>query len=441
MGQDKTPNDFKKRTKIATITGVNPQNKTVNIKYLNQAGSQNDLAIPYSMVSSTWGILSMPQVGDTVTIDNSDGELPVLKSMVPKNSDYLPYLDPGELAMSCENGSYIHYKNRRKKAISDGSLLDYDATAGPNGANDIEYEPGGVVIRARSKQQQSNETPRWDNHSYISVFDNGNIAIQAMQSDKAKGLLHFDGATGHAWWHAGDGKVEQYIELDPIKDEIVILSNGDIHQHSVQDWKVTAYKDNVVNVGGILQWKAGVVIDTLSADFDQITPDSDLNPGDIRIDNSQSTNAGKFYLHTKGDNDILIDQGNLNITTTVGGVTITSAEDVSINTQNNLTMHDLEDITIPIPSKIGIGDLTTNLAIPQYSALNQAAMTAFENNLWVQRLNDLKALITAMISAQVPNSGAILAQLATLAHVSIPSGSSIVKIAQAAGDNVATGIG
>ena len=84
-----------------------------------------------------------------------------------------------------------------------------------------------------------------------------------------------------------------------------------------------------------------------------------------------------------------------------------------------------------VASKVGLGDTAANLTNAEFSAFSQAAMTAFENNLFIRRLNDLEALITAMITSGVPNAGTILANLATLAHISIPSGSSIVRIAQA----------
>jgi hypothetical protein len=365
MSQGSNAKDFKHIDKVATIVGVNAQNKTVDIVYLNQGGGQTGLNIPYTTVSSTWGILHMPMIGDRVIINNADGEMPVIKSMFPKNTQYLPYLDPGEMSMLCENGSFLQLKNRRKKVQSTGQLIAYDATAGPNGETDLEYEPGGLVLRARSKQQQDNETPRWYNHSYISMFDNGNVAIQAMNNSVPKALIHMEGTTGHSWWHAGDGKVQEYIELDPVKKEIVILSDGDVHQHSIADWKVTAYQDNVINVGGIIQIKSGVIVSSIPADFDQIKPDTDLNPGDIRIDNTGTVGA-KLYLHVSGDCDITVDQGDVNLNVTQGalninlgqgGVNLVAHDAVNITTTADVTLQTSEgDVTVSTQS----GDVSVN---------------------------------------------------------------------------------
>ena len=63
------------------------------------------------------------------------------------------------------------------------------------------------------------------------------------------------------------------------------------------------------------------------------------------------------------------------------------------------------------------------------AALNQSHLTQFESALRTQRRDDLVKFAAAMVSAGVPSASAVIAQLATLLGVSIPSGSSVVKIA------------
>ena len=200
----KKSNDFKDKQKIGVITAVNPDKKTVDIQYVSQGGTYKALNLPYAIVGLTWGFLFMPLKGDKVIIDNTEGDRPVIVSMHPNNIDYLPYLDPGEIAMLCENGSYVFGRNKRKRIKSTNTLIDYDADKGPKGETDIELEPGGLILRARSKVNRDGVTPKWDNHSYLSLFDNGDISLQSMYQGITKALLFMDGHSGFTFWSSGD---------------------------------------------------------------------------------------------------------------------------------------------------------------------------------------------------------------------------------------------
>jgi hypothetical protein len=81
-----------------------------------------------------------------------------------------------------------------------------------------------------------------------------------------------------------------------------------------------------------------------------------------------------------------------------------------------------------IAGDINLGALSTAMTSAN-AALNQSHLTTFENSLFTKRFNDLSMFATAMVAAEVPNAGAVIGLLATLLHVPIPSGSSIVKIA------------
>jgi hypothetical protein len=80
-----------------------------------------------------------------------------------------------------------------------------------------------------------------------------------------------------------------------------------------------------------------------------------------------------------------------------------------------------------IAPNVGLGDIVANLD-STHAALNKSHLTQFENDLKSKRLDDLTKFATAMVAAGVPNAGAVLAQLASLVDVPIPSGSSVVKI-------------
>jgi len=370
MALDKKKNDFQDKSKVAIITDVDPQAKTVNIKYTSQAGNYDNLKLTYSIVGTTWGHMYMPLKGDRVIIDNTQGERPVIKSMLPSNVDYLPYLDPGEMTQINSNGSYWHLKNKRKKIKSTGALIDYDADKGSNGETDIELEPGGFIARVRSKVEQDNPMPRWYNHSYLAMYDNGDVSIQSMVNDKTKGLLHLDGSSGLVWLHAGDGKAQEYIELNPLKQEIVLFSDKDLHTHVQNDVKTTIYQDQIQNIGGALQIKLGVDTSTIDPNFDNILLDSDLANGDIRIDSSATTGSGKLYIHTLSDMNVQSDngtfsmflvQGDVDITTDQGNVTVDAQGNVTITSNGNIDIQSNGNITVNAAGTLNLFGSSVNI--------------------------------------------------------------------------------
>lgn len=334
MAGIKKANDFKDKTKIGVITAVDPQKKTVDIKYVSQGGNYKTINLPYNIVGLTWGFVFMPVKGDKVVIGNGEGDRPIIVSMHPNNIDYLPYLDPGEIAMVCENGSYVFGRNKRKRIKSTGELIDYDAQKGPKGETDLEYEPGGLILRARSKKNRDGVTPRWDNHSYLSLFDNGDVSLQSMYAGITKALLFMDGGSGFTFWSAGDGKVQEYIEMNPLKKEMVFFTDGEEHTHVQTDSKASVYGNVVKQLGGGIQINLGLDVSTIPADFDKILADQ-IGPGDIYIDNHTTQGNGKATLHLKGDFNITLDQGDVNLTTTKGKIVVISKGDVDITTDGD----------------------------------------------------------------------------------------------------------
>lgn len=352
--QDNKINDFKSRRKTATITGVNPQAKTVTIKYTSQQGDFQNLDLSFQNVGLSWGRLHMPQIGDRVIIDTTQGDYPIMVGMAPQNNQLLPYLDPGEIADINSDGSFIHLRNARRRVQSTGELIGYNETKGPNGETDIEMEPGGITIGVRSKQDTNSKAPRWYQHSYIAMYDNGDINIQSRQSGQTKGLLRMDGDNGFVFLSAGDGTVQEYVELDPVNKLITLFSDGDSHQHTQQDWKINVYGNQLHNLGNILEINVGVATSSIPANFNDVKPDSDLSQGDIRINNSTTAGTGNFYLHIKGNVNIELDQGNYNLNVDQGTVNITSEGDVNVSTQGNANVTSQGKAVILAQSEVDI---------------------------------------------------------------------------------------
>ena len=375
--KDKTLNDFKGSTKVAIITDVDAQNKTVDITYLSQAGNYLALNLPYSTVGATWGHMFMPVKGDKVLVDTSQGGKPVIKAMYPPNTDLLPYLDPGEISSSCSNGSYIHFQNKRKRVQGTNEIVDYDADVGPNGETDLQYEAGGVIVRARSRKTQDNKDPSFYHHSYLGVFDNGDVALESMFQDKNKALIHMDGASGHLWLHAGDGKPQEYLELNPIRQEIVSFSDGDIHTLSQAYLKNVTYNDAISLVGGAFEFSSGMAPSSIGtapteAYFDQIEvgggsysgiahPTLSYNPGDMIFNATSGTsgaggqitlnaaqgislyaygpnNQGAILMQTQNDDitfNAINNGNNSTITFSVGG---TNGSTITMDNNGNITI-------------------------------------------------------------------------------------------------------
>jgi len=329
-------NSFNDKSKIAVITAVYPDTKTVDIQYTSQAGDYKNLNLPYTIVGSTWGVLFMPLKGDKCLVDTSDGDRPVIKTMYSSSVSLLPYLDPGEVAFMAENGSYIHAKNQRKRAVSSDTLLDYDANEGPNGATDLQYEPSGLILRVRTKQNRDQNAPRWNLHSSFSLYDNGDINLQSMVNSTPKGLLHMDGKTGYVFLMAGDSKIQEYIEMNPIKKEVLYFTDGEEHHHIQTNKKENIYSNIIQNIGGGIQIQLGVDLSTIPPSFDSIMADK-VGPGDIYIDNSTTKGIGKATIHLKGDFDVVTDTGNINITASQGTVNVTAQGNITAATQGNLT--------------------------------------------------------------------------------------------------------
>jgi hypothetical protein len=120
--------------------------------------------------------------------------------------------------------------------------------------------------------------------------------------------------------------------------------------------------------------------------------------------------------HIAGNASVTIDKAADAITHAAGAA---GAVKIIVDGAGNAISH--------VATEVGLGDLYGNLA-PTNAALSKAHLTQFESDLQAKRLDDLTKLVAAMISAGVPNSGSVLALLATLVPVPVPAGSSIVRI-------------
>jgi hypothetical protein len=353
--QSKKLNDFNDYIKVAVVTAVNPQNKTVDVAYLSQGGNAVNLNVPSSSAGLTYGSLHMPVIGDRVLIQQSQGGRPLITGFQPVNINYLSYVDPGEHATTAENGSFIQFKNKRKRAISTNELLDYNATTGPNGStNDVQYEPGSITIRARSKKSRDGDVPRFDSHSYLSLFDNGDVTLQACFQDVPKGLIWMDGASGYVFLKAGNGNLQEYIEMDPTKKQIYIHSDGETQLHSQTNHKHNIYNSLIYNIGQGFQMTLGQSLSSIPANMDDVTANN-VSQGDVFISNTGTAGSGNGTLHLKGNCNITLDQGNFNIITTQGTVNISSKGNITVNSQGSATVNSTGPMNLTSDEMVNIG--------------------------------------------------------------------------------------
>lgn len=100
---------------------------------------------------------------------------------------------------------------------------------------------------------------------------------------------------------------------------------------------------------------------------------------------------------------------------------------------NKTVKDDITNEVSHVTQNVGLGDVVAN--IPSTGAvIANTHLTTFENSLQSQRITDshnsITAICTALASASPPvtlSASAVIALLASFAHVSVPSGSSITK--------------
>lgn len=80
-----------------------------------------------------------------------------------------------------------------------------------------------------------------------------------------------------------------------------------------------------------------------------------------------------------------------------------------------------------VASNVGLGDRVANLDATK-AAITQGHINDLANNINSLRRDDLVKFAAAMVAAAVPNAGAVIANLAALVGITVPAGSSVVKI-------------
>ena len=105
----------------------------------------------------------------------------------------------------------------------------------------------------------------------------------------------------------------------------------------------------------------------------------------------------------------------------------------AVSSATGLIQHEIDGANnainhiVPTGGAIGLGTAAASLPSTA-AALANVDLNTFNTSLFTARLNDLTALVTAMIASGVPNAGAILSNLATLGAIPVPLGSATVKI-------------
>jgi hypothetical protein len=112
----------------------------------------------------------------------------------------------------------------------------------------------------------------------------------------------------------------------------------------------------------------------------------------------------------------------------VGAVKSTGAGYHQIGTSTGqITIHNSATGEIAhLASSVNIGALKSAMTSVN-AVIAQFHLNEFEGNLWSKRLDDLEKFAAAMIAAGVPNASAVLGELATLIHVPVPNGSSVLN--------------
>jgi len=138
--------------------------------------------------------------------------------------------------------------------------------------------------------------------------------------------------------------------------------------------------------------------------------------------------------HVVGPASATLDAAHQTIAHTVGSATAkldAIAQSITHQVQGVRTIVDGAGNAIHhIAPSIGLGDFAQNLPSTQ-AALPQAALTQFESNMHGNQLTREGQQIAAAITAGIPNATRWAAALALLqlAHVGVPNGSSVVKVA------------
>jgi len=148
--------------------------------------------------------------------------------------------------------------------------------------------------------------------------------------------------------------------------------------------------------------------------------------------------VAKTITHTTtGGHKVVLDDINKVIThVTIGGHKIVMddvAQAITLQTPGATETAILDKVKgeiAHIAGAVGIGDRVANLPA-ETAALAQAHLTTFSNGVDAMRLVDMIAMGSHIAAAGIPNAGAlvsILAGLAPLTKLSVPSGSGTVKL-------------
>lgn len=314
----KTMNDLYTGLKIARVDQVYPQTKKMDLSYISMPGQLKDVMIPFSSAGLTNGSATMPNKGDKVILGFVEGARPVAIAFYPPEENLYPYTHPGEVGQTSTSGSFIHIKIPRKRSKTTGELLSDEATTDSQGGTNFEWEPGGINLQVKSPKDPLGNAPRNYTHSYISLFDNGNVAIQSAYQGVNKGLLHFD-QSGHVWLQSGNGQPQEYIELDPLSKTLLLFSDGEQHKFAQTHNKEIIYGNSIFQSGGAIDIKLGLPLDQITGNFNNVS--TTLNPGDISIDNTASS-SGITRLSLKGNFTLNVSEGNISFNAAEGNVSV-----------------------------------------------------------------------------------------------------------------------
>lgn len=185
--------------------------------------------------------------------------------------------------------------------------------------------------------------------------------MQATYQDIPKGLLFMCGQSGYVFLKAGNGALQEYIEMDPTKKQMYIHSDGELQFHSQTNRKENIYGNLVHNVGQGFQMLLGQELSSIPSDFDQVKANM-VGQGDFYISNAGTAGTGKGTIHVKGNFDIIVDEGDINVTTSQGKLNLTIQGDVDLSTQGNLNATVRGNSTVNTDGIVNISGEAVNIS-------------------------------------------------------------------------------
>jgi len=367
-----------RRIRTGRVIYVNRVNKTVKIQWMDQAGETFEIPFHYSMVGATWGRMHSPKKNTIAIIGFMGENTPYILGFRPMDVASLNTIDEGEIYDRCEHGTSIHLKNKRIIRTTDGKWTNHDDWIKPRQrsagwrssdgstttTDSISASPGGIEIVVRepyskfikssgdpgkgqyvkgtgyAEDGRLTEGPFFKEHSFLFMYDDGNIIIQSAvdDGDSVENLARIT-MEGSGKLIIEDAKSKNVIEMNPGTEDgnepsFTILGNKSLNIRSNDSVNISAAKS------------VRIACDTGDISF-------------IGNNFNNKTKNGSWFMNCK-DGGIFCNDGNASIYSTKGA-RLLAKEDAWIIGEKYLEIKWGKN-GVPGTALIqGVGDLTLNI--------------------------------------------------------------------------------